>query len=158
MTRTLSDELAALVAVVRSVPDVGVVHDYERYAADTQALRNLYTVTIAGQPQVRGWFVQRWKTIDQKAAAKAAFDRSTWRIVGFMGLKDEDASELVFMGLVESIRDALRADLTLGGVVMPPERDEHAGPAVECGPVLFAGMLCHRAEIHLTTKRFVSVP
>ena len=158
MSRTLFDELAALVAVVSSVPDVGVVHNFERYAAEAATLRAHYTTTVAGQDQIRGWFVQRWKTIDQKAAQKASFDRSTWRIVGFMGLSDADASELVFQGLVEAIRDALRADLTLGGVVMPPERDEHAGPAVECGPVLFAGMLCHRAEIHLTTKRFVSVP
>lgn len=156
---SIETERAALVALLQGIPDIGVVHAYERYASDLKALVTLYTMPpVDGVAALRGWFVQRRRTTEQRSATRAFFDRTEWQIVGYMALKDEDQSEIFFDGLVEQIRAALRADLTLGGVVMRPEKDETAGPTVEVGPVLFAGALCHKATISVTTKTFHTVP
>lgn len=156
---SIETERAALVSVLQGIPDIGVVHTYERYAADLATLRSLYALPpVGGVAPLRGWFVQRRRTTEQRSAAKAYFDRTEWQIVGYMALKDEDQSEIFFDGLVEQIRAALRADLTLGGVVLRPEKDDTAGPTAEVGPVLFAGVLCHKATISLTTKTFQTVP
>lgn len=149
---------SAIVTTLQGIASIGLVHPYERYAADLKALAALYTTEISGQRQLRGWYVQRAKTMEAQSAKRAFFDRHTWRVRGFMSLADADQSELVFDGLVEAARAAFRADLTLGGVVMAPEKDEHAGVAVESGPVLFAGVLCHSATLTLTTKSFVTLP
>lgn len=151
---------AALVAVISSVPDMGAVHAWERYDGQTAGLLEHYTVQLAGKRQVRGWFVRRVRSETQRQAGKAFFDRHGWEIRGYMGLEDANQSELVFDGLVEALRTALLADLTLGGVVMPPERRDDNTPElrVETGPVLFAGVLCHGASLQLMTKSFVTVP
>lgn len=155
---SLATERAALVAVLSSVPGIGVVHGYERYAADLATLRTHYTTEIDGQRQLRGWFVQRVKTTEERSARKAYFDRTAWMLRGYMGLDDAAQSELVFDGLIEAVRDALRADLTLGGTVMLPDKDDTAGPTVDAGPVLFAGVLCHSATITVINKRFIQTP
>ena len=74
------------------------------------------------------------------------------------GMGGAAAGEVASRFTVEAIRDALRADLTLGGVVMLPDKDDTAGPTVVAGPVLFAGVLCHSATITVINKRFIQTP
>lgn len=149
----------ALVAVMAGIPDMGAVHAWERYDKEAGRLLAHYTVEVDGKRQVRGWFVRRAKTGTTRQAGKAFFDRHAWEIRGYMGIEDATQSERVFDGLVEALRGALLADLTLGGVVMPPERrDDGPELTLETGPVLFAGVLCHSASLQIVTKSFVTVP
>lgn len=144
---------AAIVARLRAVPGVGVVHDHERYVADQEGLAALY---VSGA-QLLGWYVRRLRSLETSPALGRYVETTAWRIQGFMGLADADsgASELAFDALIESIREAFRTDETLGGMVASTVTDDAAGIQVEqSGPVMFCGHLCHGATLSLTTTTY----
>lgn len=147
----------ALVDVIDSVPDVGHVHERERYAANEAAFRALYLFTPSDGPeQVRGWWVRRTATAEHTIDIGGnAIVNHTWTIRGFMAFNDAQASELIFDGLIDAIRAAVREDPTLGGVcdAAPLNDDDNTEgiQVVDAGPVTFAGVLCHSATLQLKT-------
>jgi hypothetical protein len=144
---------SALADLIASVPDVGRVHAYQRFASREAEMRGLYVASIAGVDQLRGWFISRPATRERAFTLGTNVLRVNWAIGGFMALADADQSELVFDDLVESIRDAWRANPTLGGLVAPVASDDEAGIQVdEIAPVLFCGVLCHAARLSLKTE------
>lgn len=149
----LSDHRAALVALLQTVPDVGQVHARERFAKDEAAFRALYLYTPAGgAPQLRGWWLRRVATSTTSVSSARTLDVHSWELRGFMAFDDAAASELAFDALIESMRAAVAADPTLGGVAAPGPLDEPEGlQLVEAGPVRFAGVLCHSAVLTLKT-------
>ncbi|HRQ63885.1 MAG TPA: hypothetical protein PKZ76_03325 [Xanthomonadaceae bacterium] len=151
---------AAIVAMLVSVPDIGVVHAYERYANDLPGLRQYYW--SAPHNQVRGWYVRRPATSEQGNVFERSVEIVRWRIVGVMSLSDAAASELAFDALIESVRDAVRADETLGGVVdqcsLPGGTEEAGIQLDDAGPAMFGGMLCHVARLGLNTVRYLGPP
>lgn len=156
---TLAVQRAAIAAAIAAVPDAGQVHDYERYAERESDFRGLYVATVAGQPQIRGWHVRRTTTREIAAALGVATEVNTWRIVGYAGIDDAAASEKTFDDLVETVRAAFRADPTLGGVfadlcdlTAAPDAAPYGLQVTGSAPVLFAGKLCHRVELALTTS------
>ena len=61
---------AAIVAALAAVPDVGHVHERERYAESETAFRAMYLYTPAGgAPEVRGWWLRRVATREHVAGA-----------------------------------------------------------------------------------------
>lgn len=144
---------AAIVARMNTVADVGSVFDYQRYEPRVDALASMYRVTIGGQPQIRGWFVTRVSTEERSPAIGRWQTLHTWRIRGYMSLDDASASEKTFDGLIEALRDAFRADDTLGGAVASTviEGGDAGLQLTEHAPVIFAGVLCHSAELRLVT-------
>lgn len=148
----------AIVATLNSVPDIGIVQPYERYAADLAGLKALYW--SAAHNQLRGWFVRRMATRESANIQARTVEQVRWRIVGVMGLADATATELTFDDLIEGVRNAFAADETLGGTV-----DQCTDPSSEdgdsciqlddAGPVMFAGVLAHGARLRLTTTRYL---
>lgn len=148
-------QLAAIVAKISAIPKIGVVHDYERYANDLNALKKHYVSTIDGKDQLRGWFMQRGPVKESSRALGRYEEEIVWRGRGYMALSDENQSEKVFQALLEAIRDAFRTDETLGGTVSTTVTNDAAGIQItESGPVMFAGVLCHAASLTLTTRRY----
>lgn len=147
---------AAIVAKLQAVPGIGVVHDHERYAKAMDSLKALYVPP--GESQLRGWFVRRQATAETGAAGNRRVETIDWRIQGVMALDDGAGSELAFDALVEAVRDAFRADHTLGGKLLPgvPDGDSAGIQVVDAGPVMFAGVLCHGARLALTTRRLIA--
>lgn len=136
-----SIQRAALVAKLKSVAGIGVVFDYERYAKDEKAFRELY----ASGGKVLGWHIRR---VARRETAIFNEVSVTWEIRGFYGLADGEASELAFDDLIDAIGDAFRADPTLSGVFMyPHDEDQPVPELVDSGPVVFAGVLCHSARL-----------
>ena len=89
---------------------------------------------------------ERWSVLTQ------------WRIRGFMALSDAAGTEKTFDDLIDAAADAFRADPTLGGVVfstLNPQSDETGLQLVQSRPVLFAGVLCHSAELNLYTQHLI---
>jgi len=146
----------AIVAKLNTVTDIGRVHAYERYANQLADLAALYAWNPGGGPaQLRGWFVRRVKVHESMPTLATYSETITWRIRGYMALSDAAASELAFDDLINAIRDAFRADDTLGGVVDSCRFDREAGIQMDdAGPVLFANVLCHSAQLTLTTRRY----
>ncbi len=147
----------AIKAKIETVPGSGVIHTYERYAKDASALAALYYYGAAPTKRLHGWHIRRVA----KREVLVDTDRwslwFTWRIRGFMGLDDADATEELFDTECDAIADAFRADDTLGGLVfsqMPDDR-EIGIQVVKAEPVLFAGVLCHSAELGLTTQHLL---
>lgn len=145
----------ALAALISDIPNIGRVHAFERYAVQSAQLVELYVAEIDGEAQLRGWYIRRVKTVEERQGKHAWMDTHTWMVRGFMALSDADQSELVFDGLIEAVRDALRAYLAgLGAPTL--ELGEEQGPQVaQSGPVMFAGKLCHSVTITLRTREFV---
>jgi len=147
---------AAIVECLRSVPDVGVVHDRERNAASQSALKELYWTAGLG---LRGWFVRRIVTAESGNRQAHTVEEIGWRIAGFMAFDDARESELTFDDLIEGVRNAFARDETLGGIVAQCTSIDPDGPSCiqldDAGPVMFAGVLCHAARLRLHTIRYL---
>lgn len=147
---------AAIVAKLETVPGIGRVHGYERFADRKSELADLY---VAGG-QLLGWNVRRIATAETSPAIGRTVVTHRWRIRGFMALADEAASEIAFDTLIEAIGDAFRDDDTLGGTVATCIVEEGSAPQAgiqveDSGPVDFAGVLCHAAQLSLATRHFL---
>lgn len=157
MTTTLPAIRTALVAAIAAVPDVGVVHSRERYVRDEAKFRELFVPAGITPPQVRGWWVRRRSTMRRAINLANGIVLHEWAIRGYMALNDEQASELVFDGLVESIAIAVPADPTLAALCDPGPAagdDTNGIQVADAGPVLFCGVLCHSAVLTLKTWYF----
>lgn len=151
---------AALAALIAAVPDVGQVHDRERYLREEGKFRELYVYTPSnGIEQLRGWWLRRTATQESTLAIGRNMEVHTWQIRGYMALNDAEASEHEFDALIEALRDAVRADPTLGGVCeQSPLADGDATDGLQVadsGPVLFCGVLCHSALLELRTWSYL---
>lgn len=134
-----------------TVPEIGVVHAYERYASDMAKLKSLY----GWQDQLRGWFIRRASVKEVGIALPRHLEVTRWQIRGVLALGDAGATELVMDELIEGVRDVIRANPTLNGTVTKTgllQANAERGLQLEdFGPVLFAGVLCHGARLSLTT-------
>lgn len=154
---TLESIRAAIGAVIKAVPRIGVVHPYERYVKDEASFRRLYMwqpPERASPPEMRGWFIRRLATRELDDTSTKTEIQIDWQIRGFMALQDALASEITFDGLIEQMRAGFRADLSLGGqldVELPAGAP--LGPQlVESAPYMLAGVLCHGARLDWTTR------
>jgi hypothetical protein len=163
MSAVFAIQRAAILTALQAVPGIGKVHDRERYSRDEARFRQHYLYTpppgaavdsmIA--PHLRGWWFRRAETREWQANTRRTVNQHTWLLRGLLALDDEAASELVFDFLIERLRDAVRADLTFGGVFAPGpmggDGSDTGLQVLESGPVTFAGVLCHSAQLQLTT-------
>lgn len=140
----------AIKGVMQTVPNIGLVHTFERYAADLATLRALYV----SNGQLLGWYIRLLKTQrDSQARGRTAI-LHTWVIRGFMAFDDALQSELTFDALIEALQEAFTAHETLDGLVGAtafPEQHVAGLQRDDSGPVMFAGVLCHSARLTLNT-------
>lgn len=145
----------AIRATMLPVPHVGVVHLYERYAKDLPSLKVLFQP--APNEALCGWFIRRVSTRETGIAIPRYLEVCEWHVHGFMALDDSNATDLIFDDLLEGLRDAFRANLTLNGTVQKcgllQANAERGVQIDDAGPFKFAGVLCHGARLRLTTTR-----
>ena len=142
---------AALVDALNEVPNIGIVHAYERYSNTLTELAALY---MTGEVLL-GWFVTRGQVVQLAPFAGRRVEQTTWHFTGYRGFVDATATELEFDALVDNIRLRFRTAETFGGAV--PWIDDKAGIQVdETSKVLFAGILCHCAKLSLPTTRYLN--
>lgn len=148
---TLNQIRDALKLKVESVSGTGKVHDYERFSKEPSKLLELYK----SNRRFHGYHVRRVSTREVQAAVGRYVVSHGWQLRGFMGIDDADATEKLFDTEIEQIRDALRDDDTLGGLIATMITDDQAGAQViESGPVMFCDVLSHSARLALTTVHF----
>jgi len=142
---------AAIVAKLESVPNIGKVHPYQRYADDMEKLAQLFVI----EKQLLGWYVARKGIAEERDGCQRRVTVD-WQIVGFRGWSDADQSQLLFDDLVDAIREAFRTTKKLGDA--EPRGPSKAGIQVEDDDsVLFANVLCHRVRLALQTTQFIDV-
>jgi len=150
----------AICTVLESVPDVGTVRRYERWSTNETRLRDMYGYQPAGgKARIQGWFVRRVSWVNTREAGGLETRITTWQIVGYRSLGDEDASALLWDDILDLVAEAFRDAPTLGQTVAETWIEAEAGiQAQDLGPVLFAGVLCHQARLALRTAEFITGP
>ena len=141
----------AIAAVIAQVPGAGMVHTRERFANRPSDFAALFTVAAAQEKKVCGWTIRR-VGFEETDGAEGHWTRQTseWEICFYLSFTDGDASELAFDGIVDAVAARFRNDNTLGGAVKATRRGGQTGlQLVAAGPVMFAGLLCHRARFRL---------
>lgn len=151
---SLATVRAAILATLQGVSGIGRVHSYERFAKDQDAFRLLYRDTDG---RIRGWWFDRLSTREVDLDVATVRRIHTWRITGYLALDDAEATGEALQDLVEAIATAFRTDRTLGGTVLDIRDmtldDAPSGIQIEgMEPILFAGVLCHRAQLRLVTE------
>ncbi len=141
--------------VLRSVTDIGVVYDYDRWAADWVTFINLFKTTIDGVDQIRGWEISRKAVIEGllkfDVGSKKKKKKHSFVIRGYLGLKDADGTEKIFNSLIEAVASAFRSNETLNSTAW-----FHDGLQAEIIEArMFGGVLCHYCEAILTVHETV---
>ena len=153
-----------IVAQLNTVPTIGVVHAYQRYADREKQLADLYF----HNGRLCGWFVRRVSVAEKLLNSQYNNEQTFWVIRGYLAVNDVAASELEFDALLDAIRTVFRVGMLNPLVEIAGEAvllsyteqkiKEQIGFAVlDSQPVLFAGVLCHSAQCQLITTRVVSI-
>jgi hypothetical protein len=160
MTASVADLRAAIKAKIVAVASMGTVHDYERYLKDQSKLASLYVNTAQSGSRVYGWNIRRVKTIELLADTGRNFVDILWRIRGYMSIEDAEETEKKFDTQIELMRDAFRADPSLGSLCETTFKEANGNQAglqlEESEPVLFCGVLCHAARLSLVTRVYTN--
>lgn len=151
---TVAQIRAAIKTKLAAVASIGQVHDYERYSGRDADFKTLYKDNASGR--IKGWNFFREATRELDLDNGSVRRLHTWRITGFMSIDDVDATGKTFDDLVDAVATAFRTDRTLGGKVddikdMNQEDGESGIQVDSIEPVMFAGVLCHRARLRLVT-------
>lgn len=154
-----------LAAQLRTVPNIGAVHSYQRYADREKQLAELYQ----HNGRLHGWYVQRVSVVEKVLAKGINSEQSTWLVRGYLAINDATASELEFDVLLDAVRDAFRTDgfdpwraMTDGDEISlmytdQPAKEQLGFAVLDSQPVLFAGVLCHSAQCQIITHRLINV-
>lgn len=157
----MTPERAALLATLQAVPQIGVVHAYERTASNLAQMKALYY--SPAHDQIRGWFIRRVRVRETGILQPKYLEVTDWQIRGFMSIDDSIGSELVMDSLIEDVRYQLRWNNKLNGTVLKLgllQSGADRGLQMEdFGPYMFGGVLCHGVRLALTTtKELVFTP
>ena len=148
----LSDIREQIKVILQGVPGIGVVHDYERLAIDMGKLINFFKDTdgrINGCMFVREKAPTRQQTMGEQEKAHIFVIRR------FMGLRDADATGIIFDDHLEDLTAAFEGHETLNDTCLTINPDW--GPMESAvglqldtiEPRVFGNVLCHYAECRL---------
>ncbi len=149
---SLATQRAAIKTILDGIAGIGVVHEYQRWAAHWTAFLSRFQDPAT--QTIRGCTVTRESTCEAWIAIGQVERRHTWVVTFYMGLDDAGASEIAAQGQVEVICDVLRLDPALRGSA---ENDSSPPQVRRFEPRLFGSVLCHVAEIVVIGKEVVDV-
>ena len=148
----LSDIREQIKAILSGVDGIGIVHDYVRWSSDWKKFLDLYK---DADGKINGWHITRTATPEKWLTNIEYIRVYEWLIRGIYGLKDEDATEILFQNIIEDICTAFRNKDTLNDTceTVAPEFGSLSGRAgiqVEVvEPRRFGGVLCHYCKLRL---------
>lgn len=146
---------ADIKAKLETVPGTGIIHDYERQAADLKKFIELFK---APDGKICGWEITRRAVPEHQRGAVARHHQMI--ITGYMGLQDAAASSRVFQNLCDDICDLFRNAAPPAGATWEYRNgDEPAKtpPQIELiNDRMFSNVLCHHAVISISvTERII---
>lgn len=143
---SLSTIRAAIKTELESISNVGKVQDYRRHHIDWDKIIS----SFVDGGKVNAWIIE-WRDAagDKIAVGSLVVERRhTFRLFGLYSLKDLTESAKTFEDIVEEVMDQFdkldNQTLTTGVRWFVPSRLQ----SIDEG--LFAGILCHRAEVILS--------
>lgn len=160
MSAALETIRAAIRARMETVPGIGIIHSYERYAAREPDFARLYMHKQPGQPdRLLGWHIRRVATREFAFSSLKNRVEIDFVIRGWMALEDARETEILMDGLVERLRAAWRRDPSFNGVFNAPIPDGQALglQLVESQPYMLGGVLCHGVRLTFTGNLLLSI-
>lgn len=139
----------AIEQTLNGVANIGRVHNYLRWNADWSKFLDAFKDT---EGRIRGCMFARQSFGNRRDTIGENEGMHVFRFMFIMGLKDADATGIVFDDLLQDVVKDFEADLTLGGTCLTTHPDW--GPlaglvALQIDliePRMFGGVLCHYAE------------
>lgn len=144
-----SDVRLAIIQVLNTLPEVGMVYDHYKYSSDwTRFLDQFGWINTSGIKQIRG----SWISIPTvRRGTTTTFDQKTdlynWPLRSIMSFSDRDESEKDFEDLIYLIRSTLVAELNFGESVVIPGFVEVDIDTVDIRT--FGSVLCHYAQFNI---------
>ena len=150
-------------SVLDGLSNIGVVHDYERWAVNWASVLDILR---DDDDSIRAWMIwcagstpvlYRYDEDSSRDAVLPTVRQYTFKLRGICALVDATESEKDFLVVVEQVMDALDTDATLH------DGDKYWGdqtPACSLDVYevrLFAGTLCHVGELTQMVTATVSV-
>jgi hypothetical protein len=129
-----------------TVTGIGVVHDYFRWAADDQKLRLLFQKTP--KDPLHGWEITRRGWQETRIAGTKYKVTHNYLIVGHYAISDSVASEKLFNLVLDAVNQKF-IDIILTNT------EGHTLPQATIKEWMFAGVLCHRAELVTSVTEIV---
>ena len=149
----LDDIREQIKVILQGVPGIGVVHDYYRWATDE---RKLLSLLQDADGRINAVMFRREKMAKSSLSWGGMELRAhVFAFRCLMGLKDDQATGLLFDALLTGIEEAFYGHEDLNGTCMSIDQD--FGPmAGQCGIQVdlvedrsIGGVLCHYAELRL---------
>lgn len=156
-TPTLDQIRAAVGEKIFRLDSALAVHTYERYTKAASDLVAMYKSeeSAADGPRLFGLHIRNLTTRQIFIDTGRWSIYHGWRLRVFLSLDDSDESEKIFDNKIEQIRVAFRDDPDLGQLIMDctePNGNVDGIQKLASQPVMFAGVLCHSADLGLTTQ------
>lgn len=133
-----------IATIVSDIQDIGIVHDYERWAVDWGKFIVLFKDPASGK--ILGWEVGRKPPIGDSKDDQGTIATHTYFVRGYMAVNDAAKTEKTFNSLIEEIRGEFRTKKDLNGAALGTEYIKVDSLDTRS----FAGVLCHFTELTLT--------
>ena len=146
---------AQIKAIMETVPGIGVVHDYERYA---RSLAD-YFVLMTQDGTINGWSIHREETKSRQITMglNGQIERvHTYRLAGLREMDDAAGSEKIFQAVIDGIFGAFKANHTLNGTAESHDLIQIDEVTV-CIEDEYAGTLYHVADCTLVVTERVDI-
>lgn len=140
---------------LETVSGTGIIHAYERQAADMKKFIELFKDHSG---KICGWEITRRAVPEHQRGAVMRHHQMI--IMGYMGLQDATASSIVFQNLCDEVCDLFRtATPPVGATWEYRNGDEPAKTPVQIELIndrMFSNVLCHHAVIGISvTERII---
>ena len=147
---SLADIREQIKTILAGVPGIGVVHDYERWAVDETAMLKRFQ---DADGRINACEFARKRREERFVNGQEVIHIFTVRRI--MGLKDSEATGIIFDDHLDLLAAAFQANDNLNGACMTtaPDWGEMSGfsglqiDVIE--PRMFGNVLCHVAECRL---------
>lgn len=144
----LAEITAEIKTILEAVPGIGVVHEYERFAAEWGKFLEFFK---DADGRINGWTIGLRKIPVEREFIPTVLRKHDFVLRGYYGLNDAAASELAFRNLVEAILDAFQDVDTLNDTVL----DSGPMQVEKIEPRLFGKVLCHCAVLTIEARERV---
>jgi len=151
---SLSAIRASLKATIQTVPNVGVVNDFEPAITRDEDLTTYFVDPALDY--ILGWSMTRETTGERDASYASDFEDHLFVLRAYRAVKNADASEAELQDLVELVRTAIRAE---EGPCWNGSVQFVGHPQVRIFEArMFGAVLVHYCEVTVLVTEHVTVP